>query len=231
MKIKSTLLFGASGSFEEVTIKKWKRFRVLSHKSQGNKSNVSQRIKDQQSAVTMIVGMLNMSREQGLYGDSYQLATWVKNGWKEHNSFPGWFPAFMSRALKYAVDFSVPGSPSIVLENLQIANGSLMLPPPGTVSVNIGSNVISVEWSTIPIGNQNQYDDVSLVAANLSNGKWWLEPYLGSRSSESAGTAPDIGFMSIGDQIAVFVLFSHPDWLDGKKMSSDSLLFIREAMA
>ena len=99
VKTKSTFFVGATGSFEEVTVKKWKRFRVLSHKSIGNLTNISNRVIGQRSAVIKLAEILNA------------VGNTIKLGLAEYRLKRSWWPMFMSLNLRNAFDFTVPELP------------------------------------------------------------------------------------------------------------------------
>lgn len=195
MIVKSTLLFGASGSFEEVTIKKWKRLRVAAHKSAGNMSNISQRTRDQQTAYRLLVALWK------------KIAPVVYYGYVDKKSFPGEFAAWMSYNSRNAVDFSTPGSPVLIPANIRISSGPIAAQQLDPIEVGSAETQIVIFWTNENLYRQGGLDRIGAIAYNITKDIWLTEGTFGYRDGGASGINLSPGQISASDQLIVYTFF------------------------
>ncbi len=212
MKVKSTLLYGASGSFEEVTIKKWKKLRVLAHKASGNFTNITQRVLDQRSAMAMTVALFKL------------VASTVYQGWKEYKSYPGEYASFVSYILKNAISFMTPGSPSLTYANIRIAKGSMPSTPILTASSDASSNNVVLTYDTNAGYKQADTDLIGVAVYNITQSKWLL--YLGAetRADGTVTITTPTGFAITGNTLAIHTFFYGAESTDTAGTASDDVI-------
>lgn len=212
MKVKSTLLYGASGSFEELTIKKWKKLRVAAHKASGNLTNITQRYRDQQTAMRLAVALFK------------QVAAVVYQGWKESKSFPGEYAAFVSYILKNAISFMTPGSPTLTYASIRVAKGSMPATPIATATADVSDNAIIVTFATTAGYKQASTDKINLAIYNVTQQKWLLDTTGAARSAGTRTITPPAGFLVAADVLAIHTTFVGQPSTDTANTSSDDII-------
>lgn len=219
MKVKSTLLYGASGSFEEVTIKKWKKLRVLSHKASGNFSNISQRFKDQQAAVRLVIPIWK------------QFAAAIYAGWVESKSFPGEYADWIGYTLRNAVDFSTPGSPSVTYADIIVAKGSMPTTVTAVPTADVSDNKITVTYPSTAGYKQATTDYLGLVVRNNTQNKWIYSLGAATRADGTVDINPPAGFLVASDVLAVHTFFYGAPSTDTANTASDDVVVAKTVTA
>lgn len=219
MIVKSTLLYGASGSFEELTIKKWKKLRVAAHKASGNFTNITQRYLDQQAAVRMTVALFKL------------VAADVYAGWKESKSFPGEYAAFVGYTLKNAVDFTTPGSPTLTYANVRVAKGSMPTTTFTVPTADVSDNKVTVSWGGTPGYKQAATDYLGLAIYNSTQNKWLLSLGAATRADATLDVTPPAGFLVASDSLTVHGFFYGAESTDTANTASDDVLVVKAVTA
>lgn len=212
MKLKSTLLYGASGSFEEVTVKKWKKLRVMAHKASGNFTNISQRYRDQQTAMAATVALFK------------KIAAIVYVGWKQSKSYPGEYAAFVGYTLKNAWDFTTPGSPVLNSEDIVVAKGSMPITPITSSSSDQSSNNIIVNWATSAGYGQASTDKIQLAVYNKTTDTWLYDTTGAARSVGTRTITPPAGFLTAADELEAHTFFYGLTETDTANTASDDVM-------
>lgn len=196
MITRSTLLFGAHGSFEEVTIKKWKTLRVLAHKASGNLTNISDPVKLKRSALPSVVRAFKEAGEL------------IQIGYQEWASKMGQYAKFVSFSLRYSCTGISPTQAVFNWDSSQIAQGSIpfeylndsptasagagtvILPLPDTLGYkNLGTDIIGVH---VHINNEPQEPGTSFSVVNA-----------GTRADGTLVVTAPAGFLVEGDYLIV----------------------------
>ncbi len=198
MKTKSTFFVGATGSFEEVTVKKWKRFRVLSHKSIGNLTNIAPRILGQRLAMFKL-GELAVNA-----------GTVISRGLAEYRLRRSWWPMFMSLNLGPAFDFTDPEAPVFIPANLTVARGKL-----GTTAFTITASAfaggaIDWIWDGDASGYQSENDQFCFIVYNRRNGLYYRSVGDGIRSSENLESSSPPIDIQLADILDTWTFFIQP---------------------
>lgn len=189
MKTKSTLLFGAYGSFEEATVKKWKRLRVLSHKPSGNLSSLSTIYTDHQKAMKLLVTGWKA------YYDLYSV------GYQEWEKIKGAFAEFIKDQMINYVDFGTPGSPVWLPYGGNVSLGSMPITELTMGTLDAGAQTAIIGHSTVPGYKQNSGDKLAGLFYNYTQDKISAQVGFSIRSDASSGVTLQAGFMSPGDSI------------------------------
>lgn len=212
MIVKSTLLYGATGSFEEMTIKKWKKLRVAMHKASGNFSNITQRYRDQQAAVSYTVALFK------------QVAEVVYQGWKESKSFPGEYAAFVGYTLKNAINFTTPGSPALIPANVRVAKGSMPTTPILTATGDVSDNAIVITYAATAGYKQDVADNTNVAVYNITQAKWLLSVGQSARAAGTLSITPPAGFLVAGNVLAIHTSFYGVASTDTAGTASDDVI-------
>lgn len=199
MKTKSTFFVGATGSFEEVTVKKWKRLRVLSHKSIGNLTNISDEVLARRSAMTQLGDFLTASGEI------------VKRGFIQFQNKISWWPMFMGVNLSNAFNYGSAPVATVIPANLVISQGTLGKTPISAVEISAATGNWSCTFSTSVGFNQSSDDQLFLLFYNRNTGEYQDQGPQAARSEGSAaGTLGEISFTA-GDTVDVWSFFNSYD--------------------
>ena len=192
MKTKSTFFVGATGSFEEVTVKKWKRFRVLSHKSIGNLTNIADRVIGQRIAMAYLGRLVKDSNSV------------VRRGFNEYRLKRSWWPMFMSLNLVPAFDFTDPSSPVFVPTGLTVAKGSLGTTPMNNAEFSESTGLLLLEWNATVTPPQESYDHLCFILYNRRLDQYFSATAAGLRNGGGVYfNMQDQGFLS-GDTLDIW---------------------------
>jgi hypothetical protein len=219
MKVKSTLLYGASGSFEELTIKKWKKLRVAAHKASGNFSNITQRYKDQQTAMALTVALFK------------NIAAAIYKGWVESKSFPGEYAAFVGNTLKHAISFVTPGSPSLTYASVTVAKGSMPVTFVTVTTADVSDNVITTTWDPTVGYKQAGTDLIGQVIYNTTQSKYLISLGAAMRSDGTVSITPPAGFLVAADSLNVKTFFYGDTSTDTAGTASDNVTATKSVTA
>ena len=195
MITKSTLLFGASGSFEEVTIRKWKRLRTLSHKASGNLSNITQRFRDQQAAVKLLVAYWK------------QIAQVEYLGWQGYKKWPGAFAAWMSYHLKNVVVFDPDNGPIFYPWIAVISKGSMPTTEFEVSNRNVEDQELTITWPASPGYKQAGTDKLGLRLYVGSSNKTIVQTIDVPRSAGTVTVTYPEGTFDEGDVLSMTGFF------------------------
>lgn len=219
MITKSTLLYGASGSFEEVTVKKWKTLRVMAHKASGNLTNITQRYRDQQTALRLTVALFK------------QVAAAVYAGWKESRSYPGEYAAFVGYTLRNAINFSTPGSPAMTYANLRVSKGSMPITVFAVPTADVSDNKITITFPTTVGYKQAATDMLNVAIYNTTQQKWLVLNDVVARSVGTIDITPPAGFLVASDSLTVHGFFTGEPSTDTAGTASDDVLIVKAVTA
>jgi hypothetical protein len=161
MKVKSTLLFGASGSFEEVTLKKWKRLRVLAHKSPGRDLKGLPRISFSLPASTIaIIKAQDGIRHTAALGKV--IGQQISTGYQEFSKYPGQYAAWVKDMFSKGLIWNSGGMAFYDYYNVPIAKGSMLATPLTITSANSTSGILTYSFdATTQYGQQD--DDLLTI--------------------------------------------------------------------
>lgn len=196
MITKTTFFVGATGSFEEVTVKKWKRLRVLSHKSIGNLTNIAPRVIGQRVAMTRL----------GLISNASGVA--IKFGLAEYLLKRSWWPMFMGINMKGAFDFTDPEAPVYHPEDLIISKGSLPSTPMLTASATASNDHLQLTWTELLQGTQEENDYMVVAVYNRNTEDWYINKTFTFRQHGNIDKLLDDFPLSPGDELDVYIFFS-----------------------
>jgi hypothetical protein len=199
MKTKSTFFTGATGSFEQVTLKKWKRFRILSGKSIGNLTNIAPRIIGQRIAMSKLGELATNA------GSTIAL------GLAEFKLKRSWWPMFMSLNLGPAFDFTDPEAPVFLPAGLTVAKGSLGITVPAIEAHSATGGSIDYTWPTLLSGFQSDNDRMRWIVLNRTKGLYYSPDTLIPRSNgEVEMSGPPLS-LETGDILDIWTFFINPN--------------------
>lgn len=198
MKTKSTFFTGATGSFEQVTLKKWKRFRILSGKSIGNLTNIAPRIIGQRAAMSKLGEIATAA------------GTTIALGLAEFKLKRSWWPMFMSLNLGSAFDFTDPEAPTFLPGNLTVAKGSLGTTTAVVEIFNSGGGAVDYTWNTMLSGFQSDNDRMRWIVLNRTKNLYYAPDTLILRSAGNVELSGPPIDMEPGNIIDTWFFFINP---------------------
>lgn len=198
MKTHSTFFTGATGSFEQVTLKKWKRFRILSGKSIGNLTNISPIVLGHRLAMTRL-GEIALAA-----GNTISL------GFGEFKLKRNWWPMFMALNLKPAFDYTDPDAPVFHPEDLTVSRGRLGITPIEVTASATGSGAVDFNWSNTPTGYQSSSDRMRGIVYNRRSGLYFSPDEDLYRYAENAEYSSPPLDLQAADVLDVWTFFINP---------------------
>ncbi len=233
MKVKSTLLYGASGSFEEVTIKKWKRLRLLSHKSPGTiKRGLPTFGTEPVASINAIIAGQQKVK---------MIAAFMKNfggmlslGFQEYDTKIGWNSEFQKEMSNDAFTISTYGAAYLNGNGFKASKGSMLPTPVIITSADSTSKEITYEFDTALQYGQREDDvlNIFLLSGNTLAQEGWNQvqtcmyfPAVQLRSESTVTlTATDFILGEPDLYVFMYAFWSRNPASPGKKISSTASL-------
>lgn len=210
MKTKSTFFVGATGSFEEVTVKKWKRLRVLSHKSIGNLTNISDEVLARRSAMTQV-------------GDIFKLAgAMIKLGFIEVQTQKNWWSWVMGKNLKDAFNYSAPPIATFIPANFIVSQGTLGTTAVTAPAASATGKILTGNFSTAVGHNQLDSDNIVVVMRNRTNGEIIASKVGDSRVDGSFSLSTVDITTTLGDILDVWSYFTRDQLVTPERSGNTS---------